>query len=310
MRELESMDDVLAYLQRHGTLARAYVQDVDLRPLRDRLLHTDVRNAIFLGCTLDDDLEQHLTDHGALIFPQLPDLPFDPYRAGLYTADELYKNLADGYARTPDARIFRWWRHIGRHRDLASELAMTLHDHAITDALDDLNTRGDDPPTPRSDPLSSPIQVTTTSRIAQMQLIALDFCDPARAARRSVLQQRWAMLRRRWETAPATPLWPRSAVAVACDDIRDLLVDLAATGRLTLSADQRHQCAALAARLDDLALATLANLLRALATHPTAESLLRLQHVTDRAATLAAQDENGQEWTYTGDGSSGPWQST
>jgi len=138
MRELESVDDVLAYLEHHGTLERAYVQDVDLSPVKDRLLDADVRHAIFLGCTADDDLARHLADNGALIFPRLPDLPFDPYKAGLYTATQLYAGLDDGYPRTPDSRIYRWWLRIGRHRDLASELAMTLHDHAISDALDDL----------------------------------------------------------------------------------------------------------------------------------------------------------------------------
>ena len=42
---------------------------------------------------------------GALLFPRLPDLPFDPYRAGLYDAAELYGTGATGPAPTPHLRL-------------------------------------------------------------------------------------------------------------------------------------------------------------------------------------------------------------
>ncbi|MEZ5112998.1 MAG: hypothetical protein R2693_05855 [Nocardioidaceae bacterium] len=35
--------------------------------------------------------------HGALLFPKVPDLPFDPYRAHLYTGPELYAGLGSSY---------------------------------------------------------------------------------------------------------------------------------------------------------------------------------------------------------------------
>ena len=138
MRELESLDDVLAYLDRHGGLSRAYVQGVDLTSVGGILATADVRQALFLGCAFDPDTEDDLPRRGALVFPRLPDLPFAPYRPTLYTAAELYAGLPHGYSRTRDARVYHWWRHIGRRRDLASELAMTLHDHAISDALGDV----------------------------------------------------------------------------------------------------------------------------------------------------------------------------
>jgi len=138
VNELESLAHVLAYIDRTGGLAGAYVQGVDLTADFARLVAVDVTNAVFLGCGLSPKAEEQLIARGALVFPRLPNLPFDPYRPSLYTADELYAGLPDGYQRTLDARVYRWWKHIGRHRDLESELAMTLHDHAVSDALGEI----------------------------------------------------------------------------------------------------------------------------------------------------------------------------
>ena len=57
-------------------------------------------------------------------------LPVDPYRQGLYTADELYDTPA--YADSLDARAYAWTREPPEHDDT---LARALHDHAIDEAL-------------------------------------------------------------------------------------------------------------------------------------------------------------------------------
>lgn len=123
---------------RTGSLAGCYLQALDLTARGQVLLTADVNRAVFLGCTFADGVEPAIEARGALVFPSLPDLPFQPYRTGLYRPDELYAGLDRGYRYTLDARTYRWWRHVGAQRSLTSELAMTLHDHAITEALDDL----------------------------------------------------------------------------------------------------------------------------------------------------------------------------
>ncbi len=138
MPEIESLASLDAQLAGAGTLAECYVQSLDLTGRSTQLLAADVTRAVFLGCSLSPGVEAALEERGALVFPSLPDLPFNPYRSGLYTADELYEGLERGHRYTLDARVYRWWRHVGRHRSLTSALAMTLHDHAITEALDGL----------------------------------------------------------------------------------------------------------------------------------------------------------------------------
>ena len=61
-----------------------------------------------LGCRLAEPADDHLRRGGAVVFPEIPDVPVDPYRSTLYTADELYADLDDGlpgHARRPGLRL-------------------------------------------------------------------------------------------------------------------------------------------------------------------------------------------------------------
>ena len=117
------------------------VQSLDLTDRSEVLLANDPRGAVFLGCHFAPAVETELRHRGALLFPRLPHLPFDPYRPALYDAAELYG--AGSYADSPDAAIYSWSR-VPVPASLAHTLAATLHDHAVTDALDDA-TAGTDP---------------------------------------------------------------------------------------------------------------------------------------------------------------------
>lgn len=133
--DLESLEAFDAQLASGGSLAGVVVQSVDLTGRSAALRGTTVRGAIFLGCALRPADASQVARRGALVFPRLPDLPFDPYRPELYTPDELYDRLADGYPATTDAAIFAWQSAQLRPGGLDADLAAALHDHAITEAL-------------------------------------------------------------------------------------------------------------------------------------------------------------------------------
>lgn len=116
------------------------MQSVDLSDRAADLARVEVRGAIFLGCALPADLIDDLLEDGALIFPQLPSVPFDAYRASLYSPNELYDAVLAGelYTDTTDARIYGWAKSLPQPQALPASLAMTLHDHAITDAVEEL----------------------------------------------------------------------------------------------------------------------------------------------------------------------------
>ncbi|ABM07145.1 conserved hypothetical protein [Paenarthrobacter aurescens TC1] len=120
-----------------------HAQSLDLRGHSRDLKALNPQGAIFLGCTFDDGVEESLRRRGALIFPKLHNVPFNPYRGGVYTASELYEGIAvTEYESTLDARVYQWSILPGQRGSLDATLAAALHDHAIGDALDELLDHG------------------------------------------------------------------------------------------------------------------------------------------------------------------------
>lgn len=138
--EIETLDAFDAHIAGTSRLRGWFVQSLDLSARTDALAAVDPAGAVFLGCTFTEQAEERLHRRGALVFPQLPDVPFNPYRSQLYTADELYDAVLNGdpYERCTDAVVYAWLRAQRHPSSLAATLAMSLHDHAIGDALDEL----------------------------------------------------------------------------------------------------------------------------------------------------------------------------
>ncbi|EPH00290.1 hypothetical protein HMPREF1531_02398 [Propionibacterium sp. oral taxon 192 str. F0372] len=135
--EIESLEQWDIHVSGVGAITGWVVQSVDLTERSADLTRLDPHAAIFLGCRFADGVIEDLQERGALIFPTLPDLPFDPYRARLWSATGLYGELSTGavYANTTDAQIYAWYTSRPKPTPLEDTLAMSLHDHAITDAL-------------------------------------------------------------------------------------------------------------------------------------------------------------------------------
>ena len=120
------------------SMHRWHFQSVDLRGRSAELVQLHVAGAIFMGCTFDPGVEALLRGRGALIFPALPHIPFNAYRGELYTGTELFDGIdAAEYEHVPDAQIYQWSLQGGNTPTLHSTLATAMHDHAISDALDD-----------------------------------------------------------------------------------------------------------------------------------------------------------------------------
>src|SRR5215211_5298197 len=77
--EIESLADFDTHISRTRQLHGWFVQSVDLTERADVLTEVDPRGAVFLGCLFTPTVEHSLRRSGALLFPRLPDLPFDPY---------------------------------------------------------------------------------------------------------------------------------------------------------------------------------------------------------------------------------------
>ncbi|MFD3380043.1 MULTISPECIES: LOG family protein [unclassified Streptomyces] len=137
-REIETLEEFDAVVSSRGTLAGFRVQCVDLTDRTRELLASDATGAVFLGCPMRENAAAKVRADGALVFPPLPGLPFDPYRGHLYRPAELFASLDKGYEETPDALAYAWFQRTKTDGDIYASMLRSVHDDAISDALDEL----------------------------------------------------------------------------------------------------------------------------------------------------------------------------
>lgn len=146
-KEIESPAELEKLIRDGEPLAKSVFKGLDLRGYTEALLRGPLADCIFLGCTLAPEALVHAQKFDALIFPSIANLPFKPYRGDCYTIDGkegIYTGFERGvpgsYARTPDALIYDYYDRTEKEGNASfrDTLAMRLHDHAITDALNDL----------------------------------------------------------------------------------------------------------------------------------------------------------------------------
>lgn len=157
LTEIESVDQLLRHIEATGALDEVVVQGLDLTDdaVEAAVTSVSTEDACFLGCTLSQAAEDHVHDAGGTIFPAFVGLPFNPYRAALYTPAELMQGYKHGRPKTRtetlDARIYEYFKSRqlnGRDVPVMDALAFRIHDHAIDDALRSL-LHPDDGPGPR-----------------------------------------------------------------------------------------------------------------------------------------------------------------
>ncbi|MFF8379155.1 LOG family protein [Streptomyces sp. NPDC015661] len=137
-REIHTLAEFDAALARPGSLAGQRIQSIDLTDRTFALLTAVTADAVFLGCPMEPEAAAKVRADGALVFPPVPELPFDPYRARLYTPGELFEGIAEtGYEATPDFRAYAWFLRTRSDGDIFSSMLRSLHDDAVSDALDE-----------------------------------------------------------------------------------------------------------------------------------------------------------------------------
>ncbi|MCY1031969.1 hypothetical protein OV207_10920 [Corallococcus sp. BB11-1] len=144
MIELETLAAFERHLHAGLPLSHVVIQGLDLRRYTRELSTLELVGTVFLGCELEKEALSAALAHGALVFPPLSGLPYQPYRGSLYSPEELYAGFdpsrPETYADTPDARVYAHWAAHGRGNapTLLETLSQRLHDHAVTDAMEDL----------------------------------------------------------------------------------------------------------------------------------------------------------------------------
>lgn len=133
VESIEQFDELAAGGARQ--MSGWHLQSIDFTGRSAELKVMDPSGAVFLGCLLAPGMEDSLRARGALVFPAIPGLPFNPYRPGLYSGSELYAGVEfRPYEETPDALIYAWTKQQGR-AGVQSALSVALHDHHIGESL-------------------------------------------------------------------------------------------------------------------------------------------------------------------------------
>src|SRR5215216_1149996 len=151
MLEIDSVAACEAWLALGEQRPPAAVQALDLtrfdefeRPEQSQTL--EFEGCLFLSCSLTPSQASELTRSGALVIRDGPERPFSAHRARLYTIDELFAGFRPddpaGWDATFDAAVYRHVVDTGAVTpdSIAESLARRLHDHSITDALDEVLT--------------------------------------------------------------------------------------------------------------------------------------------------------------------------
>jgi predicted Rossmann-fold nucleotide-binding protein len=143
--EIDDAESLARILADPTAMSDVVFQGIDLCPHSEALLSRAMdKSVVFLGCAMTDALREHAHREGAMLFPRMEGLPFHPYRGALYTVDELYdgfdRKRPASYRECLDARVYDHWQGTGHAApdSILETLARRLHDHAITDALEEL----------------------------------------------------------------------------------------------------------------------------------------------------------------------------
>lgn len=142
MKEFESLPDLKAYLKITDVREIA-VQNLDLTEIEPLLLKIKFNRCLFLGCAMSGRLFAHL-QQGNYIFPHL-DVPYNAYPNRLYSKDMLYNGYdhrqPESYLKTLDKVVYDHYVHSGKEtHNIMETLARRLHDHSITDSLQEFLT--------------------------------------------------------------------------------------------------------------------------------------------------------------------------
>jgi predicted Rossmann-fold nucleotide-binding protein len=148
--KLHQLESFLEWSQKGHSFAEAVLIGLDLTEHTALLAERDVRGLVLLGCHAPPDLLARLVERGALFFPPMPGLPYQPFRGQLYTVDELFdppnllrrcrEDCPNAYTETLDGRIYQHFCRNGRSspHEITESLAQRLHDHSITEGIEAL----------------------------------------------------------------------------------------------------------------------------------------------------------------------------
>ncbi len=137
VHEIESRAEFDSHLAKKS-LADLVVLGLRLDQDPPDLTGVDVRQTLFIGCTLaGDEVEIDLIRRGAHVIPPFDERPYPTHPATLYTPDDLAAGFdRAGFAGMYDTLVYEHFRaHGGATPDIREAIAQRLHDAGVDNAL-------------------------------------------------------------------------------------------------------------------------------------------------------------------------------
>ncbi|MEZ4960155.1 MAG: hypothetical protein R2830_10110 [Saprospiraceae bacterium] len=147
MKEFESVEELKEYLANVSEVLEIAVQSLDLRQIEEMMLLKTFKNCIFLGCKMTQNIQEKILKEN-YIFPTI-DVPYNIYPNKLYDKESLFNNYdptaPESYELTLDKVIYNHYIKTGKETSVLKEtLARRLHDHSITDSLQEFLSNYDE----------------------------------------------------------------------------------------------------------------------------------------------------------------------
>jgi predicted Rossmann-fold nucleotide-binding protein len=134
-RCIKSIRSFQGFLQLEGNLNNCTIQDIDFQGENIDWFKVEMGYTTFLGCKFKQGEEAVLRSMGAFIYPRHPGLPYNPYRHGLYSWQELMEGFTPEADNSLDFRIYEHFSEKRFNPDINEALNQRIHDHSIDDAL-------------------------------------------------------------------------------------------------------------------------------------------------------------------------------
>lgn len=134
-KEIESLEE---FLDIGWTFVRCCFQGIDFTQISINWERIHLEDCTFLGCKIDQNDHIKLIKKGSILFPGLPDLPYQAYRKSLYNWRELYEPSKNNGNITTDEAIYNHFSAFRFKDSITEALYQRIHDHSIDDALYDL----------------------------------------------------------------------------------------------------------------------------------------------------------------------------
>lgn len=145
MKEIEDIKEFIDWLHQ-GIPQEAAVKELDLIPYEEKILNHNFNGCLFLGCDLSHHSAGFISCNGGMVISNRKDVLFEVFRSKLYAPKELFKGFDPennkGYQSTYDYKIYQDYINSGMEttKSILVSLTRRLHDHSITDALQEIIT--------------------------------------------------------------------------------------------------------------------------------------------------------------------------